>query len=85
MSVGLVGFTKSLAKEVACKGIHVNLVAPGLIETQMTVNIAEDNSHTSYKSLIPMSRYGNPIEVAYGVLFLVQSTYITGQVGIMKL
>jgi NAD(P)-dependent dehydrogenase (short-subunit alcohol dehydrogenase family) len=74
---GLVGFTKSLAKEVASKGITVNLIAPGFIDTKLTSDLKEDN--LSIK-MIPMERMGDPKEVAEAVFFLAISRYITGEV-----
>ncbi len=74
------GFTKALAKEVAKKGITVNAVAPGFIETEMTGGLAEDIKQY-YFSQIPMQRFGTPYDVAEVVLFLAQSAnYMTGQI-----
>ncbi|WP_456425665.1 3-oxoacyl-[acyl-carrier-protein] reductase [Desulfurobacterium sp.] len=75
----LVGFTKSLAKEVASRGIRVNAVAPGYITTDMTQKIPEKVKDALIKS-IPMRREGKPSEVADAVLFLVSdmASYITG-------
>ncbi|XP_078363397.1 carbonyl reductase family member 4-like [Oculina patagonica] len=75
---GLVGFTKSLAKEVASRNIRINMVAPGFIETDMTLNLRTQN--TEIKHLIPLGRYGKTQEVAEAVCFLVETPYITGQV-----
>jgi len=78
---GVIGFTKSVAKEVARKGITVNAIAPGFIETDMLETVTE---HTKEQILaqIPLRRFGKPEEVAEMVLFLVSETgsYITGQV-----
>ncbi len=78
---GIVGFSKSLALEVATKGITVNVVAPGFIATEMTKKIPPE----IYKKIedgIPMKRFGRPEEVARLVRFLAEekSGYITGQV-----
>ncbi|XP_074643165.1 carbonyl reductase family member 4-like isoform X2 [Tubulanus polymorphus] len=73
---GLIGLTKSLAKEVASRGITVNLVAPGYISTDMT---AEMQKIGPAKLAIPMKRFGNPEEIAQTVSFLVKARYITGQ------
>ncbi|WP_456396405.1 3-oxoacyl-[acyl-carrier-protein] reductase [Desulfurobacterium sp.] len=75
----LIGFTKSLAKEVASRGIRVNNVAPGYITTDMTEKIPEKVKEALIKS-IPMRREGNPSEIADTVLFLVSdmASYITG-------
>ncbi len=78
---GLVGFTKSLAKELAPRNILVNAVAPGFIETDMTAVLSEEIKE-NYKKQIPMGRFGSPEEVANVVLFLVSdlASYITGEV-----
>ncbi|KAM9848757.1 carbonyl reductase family member 4 [Aulostomus maculatus] len=73
---GLEGFTRSLAKEVASRGVTVNLLAPGFIHTDMTAGLMEDDGVRS----IPMGRFGEPEEVAQAALFLLESSYITGQV-----
>ena len=66
---GLVGFTKSLAKELAPRNILVNAVAPGFIETDMTETLKEEIKE-EYKRRIPLGRFGKPQEVARVVLFL---------------
>ena len=78
---GMIGFTKSLAKEVASRGILVNAVAPGFIETGMTDVLKEDIKEEIAKS-IPLKRIGTTQDVANLVKFLAgeDSTYITGQV-----
>lgn len=78
---GLIGFSKSVAKEVAARNIQVNVVAPGYIETEMTANLPEDVIK-SYLESIPANRSGSPIDVASVVCFLASSAsdYITGQV-----
>ena len=78
---GIIGFTKSLAKEVASRNILVNAVAPGFIQTQMTDVLKEDIKEEIAKS-IPLGRMGNPQDVANVVKFLAseESSYITGQV-----
>ncbi|XP_041435316.1 carbonyl reductase family member 4 isoform X2 [Xenopus laevis] len=73
---GLIGFSKSLAKEVAKRNIRVNVVAPGFIHTDMTSGLKED----SLNKMIPLGRFGEPEEVAQSVLFLLESPYITGHV-----
>lgn len=75
---GLIGFTKSLAKEVASRNVRVNMVAPGFIETDMTSNLRKQNS--GIETLIPLRRYGTVHEVAETVCFLAETPYITGQV-----
>ncbi|CAJ1059948.1 carbonyl reductase family member 4 [Xyrichtys novacula] len=72
---GLEGFTRSLAKEVASRNIRVNLLAPGFIHTDMTLGLKEDRARS-----IPLGRFGEPEEVAQAVLFLLESSYVTGQV-----
>ena len=75
---GLIGFTKSLAKELGSRGIRVNAVAPGFIETDMTKDLP--NTDEMLK-LIPLKRLGTPEDIATAVKFLaVDSKYVTGQV-----
>jgi 3-oxoacyl-[acyl-carrier protein] reductase len=78
---GLIGFAKSVALEVASRGITVNVVAPGLIETDMTRAIA-DTVREQWASRIPLGRLGTPDDVAAAVCFLAsgEASYITGQV-----
>ena len=77
---GVIGFTKSLAKEVAPYNIRVNAVAPGFISTEMTAGLGEKRREKILE-LIPLQRFGTPEEVAKAVLFLLseESRYITGQ------
>jgi 3-oxoacyl-[acyl-carrier protein] reductase len=78
---GLVGFAKALALEVASRGITVNVVAPGLIETDMTRTIT-GGAHEAWAAKIPLGRLGTPEDVAAAVCFLAsdEASYITGQV-----
>lgn len=78
---GLIGFCKSLAKEVASRNVTVNVVAPGLIETDMTRALTE-GAQTDWTSQIPLGRAGSPADVAAAVCFLAsdEASYITGQV-----
>ena len=78
---GIIGFTKSLAKEVASRNILVNAVAPGFIETSMTA-VLKDEIKEEIAKQIPLKRMGTPEDVANVVSFLVseKSNYITGQV-----
>ena len=78
---GLIGLTKSVAREFASRGINVNAVAPGFIDTDMTRNMTEDARKT-LSSMIPMGKMGSTQNIADLVLFLAgeHSDYITGQV-----
>ncbi len=77
---GLVGFTKALAKEIAARGITVNCVAPGFIDTDMTKSLTEDQKQAIFAN-IPASRLGQPEEIAAAVVFLASpgAAYITGE------
>lgn len=78
---GVIGFTKSLAKELGSRNIRCNAIAPGFIETDMTHGIS-DEMKEQFKKNIPLSRYGSADEVAKVVLFLASdlSSYVNGQV-----
>lgn len=78
---GLIGMTKSIARELASRSICVNAIAPGFIDTEMTKSMPED-TQDSLKNMIPLGRMGRAEEVANLALFLAsaQSDYITGQV-----
>jgi len=77
---GLIGFHKSLALEVANYGITVNMIAPGLIKTDMT-NTIDIKKYKKYISKIPMKRFGSTDDIAAAVLFFISdaTSYITGQ------
>ncbi|HEY8054175.1 MAG: 3-oxoacyl-ACP reductase FabG [Steroidobacterales bacterium] len=77
---GLIGFTKSVAIELASRGITVNAVAPGFIDTDMTRALNEEQRATLLGQ-IPMARLGTPADIAAAVMFLVspQASYITGE------
>ena len=77
---GLIGLTKTLARELAARGITVNAVAPGFIETDMTAKLDEKVKAEHFRA-IPLGRYGSPIDVAKVVAFLASDDagYITGQ------
>ena len=77
---GIIGFTKSLAREVGVRGITVNAIAPGFIETDMTNSLPDDQKE-ALASQIPMGRLGTADEIAQAVLFLAgdSGSYITGQ------
>lgn len=78
---GLIGMTKSLAREVGSRGITVNAVAPGLIDTEMT-KVLSDGIKESMMETIPLKRMGQPKDIAETVAFLAsdRASYITGQV-----
>jgi 3-oxoacyl-[acyl-carrier protein] reductase len=78
---GLIGFSKSLAREVASRHITVNVVAPGLIDTDMTRALPPE-VQAEWQSKVPLGRFGTPEDVAATVCFLASSeaSYITGQV-----
>ncbi|QNL98408.1 3-oxoacyl-[acyl-carrier-protein] reductase [Treponema sp. Marseille-Q4132] len=78
---GLIGYTKSLAKEVGSRGVRVNAVAPGYIETDMTKAVNE-KAREAWVAQIPLKRAGQTEDVANAVLFLASnlSAYVTGQV-----
>jgi 3-oxoacyl-[acyl-carrier protein] reductase len=78
---GLIGFAKAVAQEVGSRNITVNVVAPGLIATDMTRELTGD-AHDTWASRIPLKRLGSPEDVAAAVCFLAsdEASYITGQV-----
>jgi len=78
---GVIGFTRSMAREVASRGITVNAVAPGLVETEMTAGVDEAQKGF-YASVIPAGRMGRPEEIASAVEFLASpdAAYVTGHV-----
>jgi len=79
---GVIGFTKSIAKELGSRNIRCNAIAPGFVETDMTSYLKEGEGADKYKAGIPLGRFGTADDVANVTLFLASemSSYITGQV-----
>ncbi|MBR4901800.1 MAG: 3-oxoacyl-[Victivallales bacterium] len=77
---GIVGFTKSIAKELASRNIHANVVAPGYVDTDMTA-VLKDDVKQALQNAIPLKRTARPIDIANAILFLLseEADYITGQ------
>jgi len=78
---GMIGLTKSMAREVAARNVRINAVAPGFINTKMTQSLNEEQQN-ALKTQIPMGRIGEPEEVAKAIVFLASdlASYLTGQV-----
>jgi 3-oxoacyl-[acyl-carrier protein] reductase len=76
---GIIGFTKSVAKEWASRGITVNAVAPGFIDTDMTRALS-DTQRDTLLAHVPLGRFGQPEDVAEAVWYLIHASYVTGQV-----
>ena len=79
---GIIGFTKSVAKELGSRNIRCNAIAPGFVETDMTSYLKEGEQADKYKSGIPLGRFGTADDIANVTLFLASdmSNYVTGQV-----
>ena len=79
---GVIGFTKSIAKEIGSRNIRCNAIAPGFVETDMTSYLKDGEGSEKYKANIPLGRFGTPEDIANAALFLASdlSTYVTGQV-----
>ena len=79
---GVIGFTKSIAKELGSRNIRCNAVAPGFVETDMTSYLQEGDAADKYKAGIPLGRFGSTEDIANVSLFLASdlSSYVTGQV-----
>ena len=76
---GIIGLTKSAAKEFAQRGITCNAIAPGFVETDMTGVLSDDVKEKLLEN-IPLGRYGQVEDIASAAVFLAKNTYITGQV-----
>src|SRR5262249_47807987 len=78
---GLIGLTRSLARELAPRNVTVNAIAPGYIETEMTEGLTDEVKKRLFE-LIPLARFGSPVDVSAAALFLASDAagYITGQV-----
>ena len=76
---GVIGFTKSVAKELGSRNIRCNAIAPGMIKSSMT-DVLSDKVKEQIKQQIPLGRFGLPEEVAQAAVFLAQNDYITGEV-----
>ena len=79
---GIIGFTKSVAKELGSRNIRCNAIAPGFVETDMTSYLKEGEAGDKYKAGIPLGRFGSAEDIANVTLFLASdlSAYVTGQV-----
>ncbi|MBA2248759.1 MAG: 3-oxoacyl-[acyl-carrier-protein] reductase [Chitinophagaceae bacterium] len=79
---GVIGFTKSVAKELGSRNIRCNAIAPGFVETDMTSYLKDGEGADKYKATIPLGRFGTTEDIANSVLFLSSNmgSYITGQV-----
>ncbi len=79
---GIIGFTKSVAKELGSRNIRCNAIAPGFVETDMTSYLKEGEAADKYKAGIPLGRFGTSEDIANVTLFLASenSSYVTGQV-----
>ncbi len=79
---GVIGFTKSIAKEIGSRNIRCNAIAPGFVETDMTAYLKEGEGADKYKTGIPLGRFGTAEDIANVTLFLASemSSYVTGQV-----
>lgn len=75
---GIIGLTKTLAREGAMRGARVNAIAPGMIATDMTAALSQ-SSQDQILAEIPLKRFGQPEEIAHTARFLVENAYITGQ------
>ena len=78
---GIIGFTKSIAKEIGSRNIRCNAIAPGFVETDMTSYLKEGEASDKYKAAIPLGKFASGEDIANTALFLAcdMSNYITGQ------
>ncbi|MFN0083039.1 MAG: SDR family oxidoreductase, partial [Ferruginibacter sp.] len=78
---GIIGFTKSIAKEIGSRNIRCNAIAPGFVETDMTSYLKEGEASDKYKGYIPLGRFASAEDIANTALFLAcdMGNYITGQ------
>ncbi|KRO16432.1 3-oxoacyl-ACP reductase family protein [Lacticaseibacillus saniviri] len=76
---GVIGLTKTLAREGAMRGVRVNAIAPGMIATQMTASLSE-TAQENFLESIPLKRFGTVDEIAHATQFLIENDYVTGQV-----
>jgi 3-oxoacyl-[acyl-carrier protein] reductase len=78
---GIIGFTKSVAKELGSRNIRCNAIAPGFVETDMTSYLKEGEAADKYKAGIPLGKFASAEDIANATLFLASdmSSYITGQ------
>ena len=75
---GVIGFTRSVAREMASRNITANVVAPGLVDTDLTEHMSKD-AYEALMKQVPLGRAGRPEEVADAVWYLIQADYVTGQ------
>ena len=78
---GIIGFTKSVAKELGSRNVRCNAIAPGFVETDMTAYLKEGDAGDKYKASIPLGRFASGEDIANAALFLASDmgSYITGQ------
>jgi NAD(P)-dependent dehydrogenase (short-subunit alcohol dehydrogenase family) len=76
---GLVGFTRSLAKELAPRRIRANVIAPGFVDTDMLAGLSTEQ-RAGALAAVPLGRFGTPEDVAEALEYLVRAQYVTGQV-----
>ncbi|KAJ2128328.1 hypothetical protein IW136_006137 [Coemansia sp. RSA 678] len=77
---GVIAYTKALARELGPKGVRANVVAPGFIDTEMTQKVMDGDVTKRVVENIPLQTLGRPEDVAQGVAYLVEASYVTGHV-----